>query len=74
VLTIDGEGGRQGHADEDAALGGSATDDIARRDDQSYGTAFVGYRSRRVNPQMGQVATSVVGSTTRKLVQPLVLQ
>jgi hypothetical protein len=27
-----------------------------------------------VNPQTGQVAISVVGSTTRKLVQPLVLQ
>jgi hypothetical protein len=40
ALTIDGEGGRHGHADEDAAWGGSATDDIARRDDRSYGTAF----------------------------------
>lgn len=29
---------------------------------------------RRVEPQMGQVATPVVGSTTRKLGQPLVLQ
>jgi hypothetical protein len=27
-----------------------------------------------VKPQIGHVATSVVGSTTRKLVQPLVLQ
>jgi hypothetical protein len=32
------------------------------------------YLTRRVKPQTGQVATSVAGSTTRKLVQPLVLQ
>src|SRR4029078_2844527 len=49
------------------------------RGDPDGGDALVArrlcdYLIWRVKPQIGQVATSVAGSTTRKLVQPLVLQ
>jgi len=47
------------------AIGGAAAVETAAARDQCM---------RRVKPQTGQVATLVSGSTTRKLVQPFVLQ
>jgi hypothetical protein len=54
--------------------GGAFAAARSRRVRRSMASRVWFYRSWRVNPQIGQVATSVVGSTMRKLVQPLVLQ